>query len=92
MAFVYDRFPELKDTLEKISKKHKLLYEATLKKMDEIISRDNQTIEFYKNLRNDLSDSKRVHVLKHYVLFFKVYKNDNLIYFQKLRHHDEAYK
>jgi len=92
MTFVYDYSPELKDTLEKISKKHKLLYEATLKKMDEIISRDGKTIDFYKNLRNELSESKRVHVLKCYVLFFRVYKESNRIYFQKLRHHDEAYK
>ena len=92
MAFEYDYSPELRETLEKIRKKHKSLYEATLKKMDEIISRDIKTIDFYKNLRNNLSDSKRVHVLKHYVLFFKVYKENNLIYFQKLRHHDEAYE
>lgn len=92
MVFTYDYSPELRETLEKIRKKHRPLYEATLKKIDEIISRDNQTIEFYKNLRHDQSDFKRVHVLSHYVLFFKVYKNDNLIYFQKLRHHDEAYK
>ena len=91
MVFVFERSDELKDTLEKISKKHKPLYEAVLKKMDEIISRDHQTIDYYKNLRNDLSDFKRVHVLKHYILFFKVYKEKNLIYFQKLRHHDEAY-
>jgi len=92
MVFAFERSNELKETLEKISKKHKPLYEATLKKMEEIISRDNQTIDYYKNLRNDLSNYKRVHVLKHYVLFFKVYKEKNLIYFQKLRHHDEAYE
>ena len=91
MVFDFERSDELKETLEKINKKHKPLYEAVLKKMEEIISRDHQTIDYYKNLRNDLSDFKRVHVLKHYVLFFKVYKEKNLIYFQKLRHHDEAY-
>ncbi|HNV00805.1 MAG TPA: hypothetical protein PKK60_00055 [archaeon] len=92
MVFAFERSDELKNTLEKINKKHKLLYEATLKKMGEVISRDSQTIDYYKNLRHDLSDYKRVHVLKHYVLFFKVNKEKNLIYFQKLRHHDEAYK
>ena len=91
MVFVFERSDELKETLEKISKKHKSLYEATLKKMEEIISRDSQTIDYYKNLRHDLSDFKRVHVYKHYVLFFKVNKEKNSIYFQKLRHHDEAY-
>ena len=92
MTFAFDYSDELRDNLAKISKKHKALYEAVMNKMEEIISRDNQTIDYYKNLRNDLSEFKRVHVLKHYVLFFKVYKEKNLIYFQKLRHHDEAYE
>jgi mRNA-degrading endonuclease RelE of RelBE toxin-antitoxin system len=91
MVFAFERSDEFKETLVKISKKHKSLYEAVLKKMDEIISRDIQTIEYYKNLRNDLSNLKRVHVYKHYVLFFKVNREKNCIYFQKLRHHDEAY-
>ncbi|MEK6958849.1 MAG: addiction module toxin RelE [archaeon] len=91
MPFAFDRSEELADTLAKISKKHRPLYEAVLKKMEEIILRDHKTIDYYKNLRNDLSDFKRVHVYKHYVLFFKVYKGKNLIYFQKLCHHDEAY-
>ena len=92
MTFSFDRSEEFKETMEKLNKKHKVLYEATLKKMEEIISRDKQTIDYYKNLRNDLSDFKRVHVLKHYVLFFSVEKQKNHIYFQKIRHHDEAYK
>ena len=92
MPFDFDSTSEFKETLKKIGKKHKPLYEATLKKMQEIVSRDNETIDYYKNLRNDLSDSKRVHVLKHYVLIFTVNKKENHILFQKIRHHDEAYK
>jgi len=92
MGFAYDYSDELEDTLAKISKKHKPLYEATLRKMEEIASRDAVTIEYYKNLRNDLSDYKRVHVLKNYVLMFRIFKNKNFILFEKLRHHDEAYK
>jgi len=91
VTFSFDYSDEFKLTLKKLNKKHKSLYNAILKKIDEIISRDNETIDFYKNLRHDLKDFKRVHVYKHYVLFFKVYKNKNLIYFQKVRHHDEAY-
>ncbi len=92
MTFSYDYSKDFGETLNKIQKKHKPLYEATLKKMDEIISRDHQTIDYYKNLRNDLSNFKRVHVLKHYVLFFSVDKEKKHIFFQKIRHHDEAYK
>ena len=92
MAFDYGYSEEFLDTLKKIRKRHKPLFEATLKKIDEIISRDKETIEYYKNLRNDLNNSKRVHVLKHYVLMFTINKKENHILFQKLRHHDEAYK
>jgi mRNA-degrading endonuclease RelE of RelBE toxin-antitoxin system len=91
MPFSYDYSEELMQTLKKLRKKHKPLYEAVLKKIDEIISRDGKTIDFYKNLRNDLSNFKRVHVLKHYVLFFSVDKENKHIFFQKIRHHDEAY-
>lgn len=92
MTFKYGFSEDFLETLKKIRKKHKSLYESTLKKIDEIVARDNQTIDFYKNLKNDLSDSKRAHVLKHYVLLFTVNKKEKHILFQKIRHHDEAYK
>jgi mRNA-degrading endonuclease RelE of RelBE toxin-antitoxin system len=92
MPFSFEYSLELKITLKKLIKKNNSLYVATLKKIDEIIRRDCESIDFYKNLRCDLSDYKRVHICKHYVLLFKVYKHKNQIYFQKLRHHDEAYK
>lgn len=91
MSLKFGLSEEFKKTLKKLSKKNKPLYLATMKKIEEIISRDLDSIDFYKNLRNDLSDFKRFHVLKHYVLFFRVSKKENKIYFQKIRHHDEAY-
>jgi mRNA-degrading endonuclease RelE of RelBE toxin-antitoxin system len=92
MAFKYGFSEEFLNTLKKIQKKHKPLYEAVLKKIDEIVSRDNNTIDFYKNLKHDLNDSKRVHLLKSYVLMFSVNKKEKHILFQKISHHDEAYK
>ncbi len=91
MSFKYELSEEFEKTLKKLNKKHKPLYIAIIKKIGEIISRNNNSIDFYKNLRNDLSEFKIVHVLKHYVIFFKVYKKENKIYFQKIRHHAEAY-
>ncbi len=91
MSLSFSQSDELELTLKKLAKKNKPLYEATLKKMEEIINRDPESINFYKNLRNDLSNYKRVHVYKHYVLFFKFYPDKNKVYFQKIRHHDEAY-
>jgi YafQ family addiction module toxin component len=91
MPLSFEYSDELDLTLKKLIKKNKPLYEATLKKMEEIINRDPESINFYKNLRNNLSNYKRVHVYKHYVLFFKFYPDKNKVYFQKIRHHDEAY-
>ena len=92
MAFKYDFSQELEETLEKLWKKNKLIYEATLKKVDEIASRDEQTIEHYKNLRYGLKDFKRVHIAKSFVQLFKVFKKDKFVIFDKLKHHDDVYK
>ncbi|MDD3083575.1 MAG: type II toxin-antitoxin system RelE/ParE family toxin [Candidatus ainarchaeum sp.] len=92
MGFKYVCSEEFEKTLKKLFKKNKPLYKTILKKIEEIISRDLETINFYKNLRNDLNDFKRVHVYKHYVLFFRVFRKEKKILFQKIRHHDEAYE
>lgn len=86
---------KLSDDLEKTlnkRRKEKKFIEAVLNKMDEICSQDYETINHYKNLRNDLSDYKRVHIMKSFVLTFKVVKSENTVYFIKLVHHDDAYK
>lgn len=62
------------------------------KKIKQIIASDTQTIAHYKNLRNELSDYKRGHVAKSFVLMFKVFKKENFILFDKIKHHDDAYK
>lgn len=90
--FRYDISDRLEATLKKIYKKDVQLYEATLKKIDEISSRDVDTINFYKNLRYDLSDYKRVHIKKSFVLIFRVFKKDKFILFDKISHHDNIYK
>ena len=91
MPFRYDFSDELEETLEKLFKKDRKRYEMTLKKIEEIASRDNLSIDFYKNLRHDLKEYKRVHIDKSFVLIFKVYKKENYILFDKLKHHDDIY-
>ena len=92
MPFEYDFSDEFEEAMIKIGKKDKSKTEIILKKVEEIISRDNTTIDFYKNLRNELSDYKRVHVAKSFVIMFKVFKEKNFILFDKIKHHDDAYK
>lgn len=92
MTFKYDFSDSLIETLKLIYKKDKTLYTSIFKKVEEIVSRDLITIDFYKNLRYDLKEYKRVHVMKSFVLLFKVYKTKNLILFERLDHHDNIYK
>jgi len=85
----YEIKPSLKEILNKLSKKDKLMYERVLKKIEEITS--SEDVEHYKNLRYDMKDRKRVH-LGHFVLVFKFIKEENKISFIDFGHHDEIYE
>ncbi|MBI4044196.1 MAG: addiction module toxin RelE [Candidatus Diapherotrites archaeon] len=92
MPFRYDFSDELEETLKRLFKKDRQTYEAAMKKIEEIASRDENTIDFYKNLRYGLKEYKRVHIAKNLVLLFKVFKKEKFILFDRLEHHDNAYK
>ncbi len=85
----YEIKPSLKEILNKLSKKDKLMYERVLKKIEEIIACED--IEHYKNLRYDMKDRKRVQI-GHFVLVFKFLKESDTLSFVDFGHHDEAYK
>ncbi len=79
----------LKKILKKLFKKDKVRYEATLKKIDEIIHSQNPN--HYKNLSYDLKEFKRVHIDSSFVLIFKVDDKNKIIKFEDFRHHDDIY-
>jgi mRNA-degrading endonuclease RelE of RelBE toxin-antitoxin system len=79
----------LREKLRHLKKKDPSLFEAAGKKILQIASSDESTIQHYKNLRGSLSHLKRVHVGS-FVLTFKL--KENLILFEDLEHHDNAYK
>lgn len=91
MPFKYDFSDDLESTLSKLLKKDRKCYEILLKKIEEISNCDEATIGHFKNLRHGLSEYKRVHITKSFVLLFKVFKNEKFILFDKFKHHDEAY-
>ena len=91
MPFRYDLSDELEEKLSKLFRRDRNRYDAVFKKIEEIISRDEITIDFYKNLRHDLSNFKRVHIDKSFVLTFRVDKKNNLIVFEDFDHHDNVY-
>ncbi len=80
---------ELIEKMKKTKKKNKLLYEVLRKKIDEIMQNPERS---YKNLRYDLSEFKRVHILKSFVLIFKVDIKNKTIRFEDFDHHDIIYK
>ena len=89
--FNFDLTDELKIKIRKLLKKDKKKVEIINKKIKEIINNDNNSIGRYKNLRHDLKNFKRVHIDKHFVLTFKVDKENNLILFEDFDHHDNIY-
>jgi len=85
----FERSDKLIKILEKLFKKDKGRYEATLNKINEVINSEDP--EHYKNLSHDMKQFKRVHIDSHFVLTFKVDKYNNLIKFEDLQHHDIIY-
>lgn len=73
----------------KTSKKDKVMYEALMSKMDEILTCDD--VNHYKNLKKPLQDFKRVHIKGPFVLLFKYIPSDDRIIFYDLDHHDVVY-
>ena len=90
--FIFDLSDELRIALSKLAKKDKLRASIIYKKIEQIINCDEKTIDHYKNLRHDMSDFKRVHIDKSFVLLFRVSKKENHLIFMKLGHHDDIYK
>lgn len=89
--FSFNISDELKLKIKKLTKKDKKKVEIINKKIREIINNDVETIKRYKNLRYDLSDYRRVHIDKHFVLTFKVDIARNFILFADFDHHDNVY-
>ncbi|MFA4946710.1 MAG: addiction module toxin RelE [Candidatus Micrarchaeia archaeon] len=88
--FDFDFSEELRRQIKSLSKRDAALADALSKKVREVCSRDENTIDFYKNLKKPLNEFKRVHV-GNFVLVFRVDKAHNFIFFEYMRHHDDAY-
>jgi YafQ family addiction module toxin component len=90
--FTFDLSDHLRETIKKLSKKDRTRTEILNKKIKEIVECDENTIEHYKNLKYELSEYKRVHIDKSFMLIFKVFKNERHVLFERLEHHDVVYK
>ena len=92
MTFSFDLSDNLKATVRVLLKKDKARVIILNKKIKEVISCNEKTIEHYKNLMYGLSGYKRVHIDKSFVLIFKIFKEKKYILFERLDHHDRIYK
>jgi len=90
--FKYVLSDEIKKILKKLPKKDKQLNIVLNKKIKQICSCDVELIDHYKNLQYDMSNYKRAHVGKSFILAFNVDKKNKIVYFSRFRHHDKAYK
>jgi mRNA-degrading endonuclease RelE of RelBE toxin-antitoxin system len=90
--FEYDITEEFEETIKKITKKNPVLSLAINRKIKEIIYRDKNTINSYKNLKYSLKEFKRVHITGNIIMIFRVDPSKNKILFIAIRHRDEAYK
>ena len=90
--FDFDFSDELRAKLEKFAKKDRKRAEILRKKISEIISSSNDSIEHYKNLKYGLKNCKRVHIDSSFVLIFEVDVERNRIIFLDFDHHDKIYR
>lgn len=90
--FEFDISDELKILIRKLLKKDKKRALILNKKIKEIVGNNTKTIDRYHNCKYDLKEYKHVHIDKSFVLLFKVYKEKNMIYFWKLKHHGDIFK
>lgn len=82
---------ELKEKIKRLTNKDPHRAEILRKKMRQITESDENTIEHYKNLRHGMSDRKRAHIDKSFVLTFKYDKAKKFILFLDFDHHDNIY-
>ncbi len=79
---------ELTRKMLKIQKKNKMMFDAIIKKIREI----KKNPEHYKPLKYSMKDYRRVHIMKSFVLVFKINRSENRIIFEDFDHHNKIYK
>jgi len=90
--FSYEMSDELKEAVPKLLKRDRVMAEALKKKIEEIVSCDEKTIEHYADSKHQWAGLKHVHIASSSVLFFRVFKKENYVYFACIQRHDEAFR
>ncbi len=77
--------------LRKLKKKDPVKYNIILKKRDDIKEKIKINPGHFKNLQHGLSEFRRVHIDRNFVLIFKVDKRNRTLRFEDFDHHDNIY-
>ncbi|MBU0615979.1 MAG: hypothetical protein KJ601_07865 [Nanoarchaeota archaeon] len=88
--FEFDLSDDFKKILSKLAKQDPVIARSINRKIKEIISRDDVSIDGYKNLSHDLKNLKRVHITEWLVITFEV--RQGFILFVNIASRDEVYK
>lgn len=80
--------PSCKDEIKKYAKKNKELKNALKAKVNKILSNPYQ----FKPLRGPLAGLRRVHVLKSFVLIYRIDEKNKTVVLVRFAYHDEAYR
>lgn len=81
-------FPSCKKEIKKHIKKNEELRKALKNKLEEIIFNPYK----FKPLTGPLAGLRRVHIMKSFVLLYKVEEKTKTVILVRFVHHDEAYK
>jgi len=79
---------ELVRKMAKMQKKNKVMFDAIVEKIREV----KEDPERYKPLRYDLKGYRRVHIMKSFVLVFKIDYINSRVIFEDFDHHDRIYR
>ncbi len=88
MTFTFEISDRLSKVLDRLADRDRTLAVAVRKKMEQIANCNHISIDYFKNLRGNMSSLKRVHIGS-FVLTFQVI--GDRILFEDLMHHDGAY-
>lgn len=86
--FAVEFSKELTRKMEILKKRNRVMFKVVIKKMTEI----KENPEHYKPLKYDWKGYRRVHIMKSFVLVFKINYVENKIVFEDFDHHDNIYR
>lgn len=87
MSYIPDFMPVCQRAIEKATKRNQLLGKILNRKINQIILNPHH----YKPLRYDLAGERSVHILKSFILKFKIDESQKTVTFIFFGHHDKAY-